>query len=236
MTTASQTQRAHHASFFLSRKTKNEAAGRFPFDAKAKVRPSSGPSRIVSQEEPVGPSILERIASGDQRAVQECLDQYGNLVWSIVRRMVPSPADAEDAVQEVFVDVWKSAARFEPSKASEATFVAMVTRRRMIDRLRAQERRPQTSPIPEEMDFPSDDHEQIEASAEASLAMRALRQLKPEQREAVMLSVLHGMSHSEIAERTKLPLGTVKSFIRRGLATVRDSLTDAPEAGKGASS
>ena len=122
----------------------------------------------------VGQSILERIAGGDERAVKECLDRYGNLVWSIVRRMT-APADAEDAVQEIFVDLWKSAGRFEPERSSEAGFIAMIARRRMIDRLRSEERRPQNSPIPEDMDFASDQHERMELGVEASLAMRALK-------------------------------------------------------------
>jgi RNA polymerase sigma factor (sigma-70 family) len=183
----------------------------------------------------VAESILQRIADGDDRAVKECLDRYANLVWSVARRMSPSPADAEDAVQEIFVELWKSAGRFDPERASEPAFITMIARRRMIDRLRHNERRPQTSPMPEDFDFAGDQHEQLELGAEASLAMRALDVLKPEQREAVVLSVVHGMSHSEVAERTNLPLGTVKSFIRRGLNAVRDSLA-AREPGEEASS
>lgn len=172
----------------------------------------------------MGDSILQRIAAGEQRAVKECLDTYANLVWSVVRRMSPNPADAEDAVQEIFVELWKGAGRYDPARASEPTFITMVARRRMIDRLRQSDRRPQTSPMTEELEYASDQHEQIERGAEAALALRALDVLKPAQREAVLLSVVHGMSHSEVAERTNLPLGTVKSFIRRGLETVRASL------------
>ncbi len=183
--------------------------------------------------DPVGAedSFLLRIANGDHGAVKACIDKYGNLVWSIVRRMVPSPADAEDAVQEVFLDLWKNASRFEPGRSSEVAFVAMVTRRRMIDRLRARDRRPRTMAIPEEMDFSSDEHERIERSAEASLAMRALKELKPEQRRVVILSVVEGMSHGEISERMRLPLGTVKSYIRRGLTVVRESLASSAPKG-----
>jgi RNA polymerase sigma-70 factor (ECF subfamily) len=174
----------------------------------------------------MGQSILERIAQGEQNAVSECLDQYSDLVWSIARRMSPSPADAEDAVQEVFVDVWRSAERFRPEKSSEAAFIAVIARRRMIDRLRASSRRPQTTVMPDDMDFASDQHEKMEESLEASMALRALDQLKPTQREVLMLSVVHGMSHGQVAQRTKLPLWTVKSYIRRGLNTVRASLAE----------
>jgi RNA polymerase sigma-70 factor (ECF subfamily) len=151
---------------------------------------------------------------------------YSGLVWSLARRFTRSTADAEDAVQEIFLDLWKSASRFEPERASEKTFVAMVARRRLIDLLRRAERRPQLTAIPEDVDFASDQQERLEQSVEASLAARALHALKPEQRHVLMLSVYHGMSHGEIVESTGLPLGTVKSHIRRGLAEIRASLAE----------
>ena len=169
-------------------------------------------------------SVLQRIAAGDARAVQECIETYSGLVWSLARRFTRSAADAEDAVQEIFLDLWKSADRFEPERASEKTFVAMVARRRLIDLLRRAERRPQLAPIPEDFDFPGDQHERLEQSVEASLAARTLSALKPEQRRVLLLSVYHGMSHGEIVESTGLPLGTVKSHIRRGLAEIRATL------------
>ena len=73
-------------------------------------------------------AILNRIANGDQDAVQECLKTYGGLVWSLARRMLRNSDDAEDAVQEIFVDIWKNAGRFDPSQSSETTFIAMIAR------------------------------------------------------------------------------------------------------------
>lgn len=165
--------------------------------------------------------VLTRIAAGDPAAVQECIDRYGNLVWTIARRFTRSAADAEDAVQDVFIDVWKSAARFDSTRSTEAAFVAMVARRRLIDQIRRAERRPRTIEMPEDFDVPGIDEHQVEMSAEAALAARALQQIKPEQRNVLMMSVYHGMTHAEIVEETRLPLGTVKSHIRRGLAEVR---------------
>ena len=81
------------------------------------------------------------MAAGDPLAVQECLDAYGGLVWSLARRMFQSRDDAEDAVQEIFVDIWRNADRFDPAQASETTFIAMIARRRLIDRLRYSNRR-----------------------------------------------------------------------------------------------
>lgn len=74
-------------------------------------------------------SILQRIANGDQAAIADCLSKYGGLVWSIARKMLRNSDDAEDAVQEIFVDVWKNAGRFDETKSSETTFIAMIARR-----------------------------------------------------------------------------------------------------------
>ena len=90
----------------------------------------------ISEENFVAQTILQRIASGDSLAVQECLDTYGGLIWSLARRMLPDVNEAEDAVQEIFIEIWKTAERFDESKSSETTYVAMIARRRLIDRLR----------------------------------------------------------------------------------------------------
>ena len=176
--------------------------------------------------------VLPRIAAGDGDAVQECMDRYGGLVWSLARRMAPTVA--EDAVQEIFIDLWKSAARFDPSKASEKTFIATVARRRLIDRLRRQGRRPRMRSLPEP-DEPTaepsvDEHLVIQRGAEAKSAARYLNELRPEQRNVIRLSVVEGMSHSEIAESTGIAIGTVKSHIFRGLAKVRARLAEAEAA------
>jgi RNA polymerase sigma-70 factor (ECF subfamily) len=86
-------------------------------------------------------AILQRIASGDRTAVDDCLKAYGGLVWSIARKMLRNTEEAEDAVQEIFIDIWKNAERFDASRASETTFVAMIARRRLIDKIRYSTRR-----------------------------------------------------------------------------------------------
>src|SRR5215212_9595046 len=88
-------------------------------------------------------SILQRIAGGDQTAVQDCLNQYGNLVWYLVKKFNGNAEDAEDAAQEIFIDIWRNAARFDAAKAPEAAFITMIARRRLIDRLRKHKRRSQ---------------------------------------------------------------------------------------------
>lgn len=179
--------------------------------------------RIVSR------SILERVAAGERDAVAACVDRYGPLVWSIARRLAADPADAEDAVQEVFIDLWNSAARFDPGKAAEATFVATIARRRLIDRLRRRSRRPVTeeleraAAVPDEM--PGTDPE---LQADAARALAVMRELKPEQRRVIRLSIYQGWSHSAIAESLGMPLGTVKTHLRRGLLAIRERLSSAP--------
>jgi RNA polymerase sigma-70 factor (ECF subfamily) len=170
-------------------------------------------------------SALQRVAAGDGAAVREVLDRYAGLVLSLARRFAPGDADAEDAVQEIFVDIWRSAGRFDPSVASEATFVAMIARRRLIDRRRRDVRQRDTAPIDERNPPVADWGAETSAGGEeARLALKALGELRPDQQEVIRLSVLHGVSHERIAEATGLPLGTVKTHARRGLLRLREML------------
>ncbi|MFN0280267.1 MAG: RNA polymerase sigma factor [Pyrinomonadaceae bacterium] len=170
-------------------------------------------------------AILQRIANGDRQAVEDCLKTYGGLVWSIARKMLRNSDEAEDAVQEIFVDIWKNAARFDGSKASETTFVAMIARRRLIDKIRYATRRG----LPESLDdllsepFTRTD-KQMQTNIEAKEAARAMQNLKPEQQQVLKLSIVQGMSHQEISEATGMPLGTVKTHARRGILQVREHL------------
>ncbi len=169
-------------------------------------------------------SILPRIAAGDSSAVKEFMEAYSGLVWSVVRKYASDPSDSEDAVQEIFIDLWKSAERFDPQKASEKTFVVMVARRRVIDRMRKRQRQIDTDHLPENFDIAGDQHVSIERGTEAVLAARAFEDLRPEQKKVLELAVLQGMSHGDISEAIEMPLGTVKSHIRRGLQSVRERI------------
>jgi RNA polymerase sigma-70 factor (ECF subfamily) len=172
--------------------------------------------------------ILPRVALGDSTAVRACLERHGALVWALARRLSPTQADAEDAVQEIFVDVWKSAARYEPAVGSEPAFIAMIARRRLIDRLRARERRPATDPVSEpRMPLPNEGGApHAETCAEASRAADAISELRPEPRQVLMLAIRQGLSHEEIAVAMSIPLGTVKTHARRALLHVREALAD----------
>lgn len=173
----------------------------------------------------MGQVILKRIASGDKSAVQDCLNAYGGLIWSLARRMSANSDDAEDAVQEIFIDIWKNAARFDETQASETTFVAMIARRRLIDRLRKTNRQPNIDSLEDILAEPSNGKNQdLQVSIEAKEAAEAMKNLRPEQRQILHLSIVQGFSHQEIADALKMPLGTVKTHARRGLLQVREFL------------
>ena len=172
------------------------------------------------------PSILERVAQGDPSAPSQCIERFSGLVWSLTRRLCASASDAEDAVQEIFIDIWKSASRFDPAIASETTFVAMIARRRLIDRGRRRMRRPE---VPQIADSVADRAERIDATdanEQQGLAQRAFAQLLPEQQQVLTLAIHHGCSHEQIATATGMPLGTVKTHARRGLIKIRQILAD----------
>lgn len=170
-------------------------------------------------------ATLQRIASGDRNAVQDCLKAYGGLVWSLARRMLRNADDAEDAVQEIFIDVWKNAARYDPSQSSETTFIAMIARRRLIDRIRHAQRRVSPDSIEDMVSEPADvSDKSLQMTVEGREAFEALKMLRPEQRQVLELSIVQGLSHQEIANATGMPLGTVKTHARRGILQARENL------------
>ena len=170
-------------------------------------------------------AILHRIAQGDGSAVQDCLSKYGGLVWSIARKMLRNSDEAEDAVQEIFVDIWKNAGRFDESRSSETTFIAMIARRRLIDKIRYATRRISADSLDDVLlePFTRSDQE-MQTGIEAQQAAEAMRTLRPEQQQVLRLSIVQGMSHQEISEATGMPLGTVKTHARRGILQVREYL------------
>lgn len=172
-------------------------------------------------------SVLKRVAAGDSAAVDECLQQYSGLVWSLARRFSTDHAESEDAVQEVFIDVWRSAGRFDEQVGSEATFISMIARRRLVDRHRKRTRQVQTAALVEES-IPAGElgEDRLEMADDVAQARKALEQLRTEERRVLELSIYQGLSQSKIAETTQMPLGTVKTHARRGLIRLREMLSD----------
>lgn len=170
-------------------------------------------------------TILPRIAAGDETAVQECIDAYGNLIWALSKKYTTTASDAEDAVQEIFLEIWQNAGRYDSAKSKEITFIAMIARRRLIDRLRKVYRSRQMESLDDIFETPySNAESEIYTHLQAKQALRAMKNLRVEQREAIFLNIYEGMTHTEIAERTGVPLGTVKTRIRRGFKQVREMI------------
>lgn len=169
--------------------------------------------------------LLERIAQGDQDSMSLLIDRYAGLVWSLVRRKIANSVEAEDLVQEIFAEIWKSAHRFNPELGSEATFIAVITRRRVIDVIRKITRHEPTVPFDGALEFSTvSDEPKIDTESEITSAIQVLQSLSPQRRKVIELSIIRGLSHSQIAESTNMPLGSVKAHIRRGLEEVRKLL------------
>lgn len=170
--------------------------------------------------------VLPRIASGDVNAVEECLDRYGGLVWSLTRRYCADVQLAEDSVQNIFLHLWEVADRFDENIASETTFIAMIARRRLIDWQRKQKRNSDLT----DCDFDTlynegpDPSRRLEVCEEAARAEALLCQLPDDQQHVIRLNIFEGLSHAIISNQTGLKLGTVKTYIRRGLIQIREAL------------
>lgn len=170
--------------------------------------------------------ILHKVAQGDPAAVRELLDRYGGLVYSLARRFILDSSEIEDAVQEVFWQLWQNARRFDPALGAEETFVSTITRRRLIDRRRRIRRRTRDQVDADVGLHAVPDRESAtDLRDEAARAAELLATLRPEQQTCLRLSIYRGLSHEEIARITSLPLGTVKTHVRRGLIALRELLT-----------
>jgi RNA polymerase sigma factor (sigma-70 family) len=170
-------------------------------------------------------ALLER---GEEDALAELYDRYGQVAYSLAFRMLRSETLAEDAVQEAFLTIWRNAARFVPERARASTWLLTIVHRRAVDLVRREERR-RTEPFAAGTE---------PVSAEGSVAdeawlrlqrervQDALSRLPDEQREALELAYYGGFTQSELAERLGQPLGTIKSRMFAGLARLRDLLSD----------
>ena len=169
--------------------------------------------------------ILPQIAAGRLGAVDDCIQRYSSVIWGLARRSSPDLQDAEDAVQEIFMELWKSAERFDPSLSSEPTFITTIARRRLIDRNRRRSRRPGPQALDEpERIADQPERDRAEIADETHRVSEALGKLRPEQKQILELALVEGHSQQEISKRTGMPLGTVKSHARRGLMRVRELL------------
>lgn len=169
--------------------------------------------------------VLTDVAAGKPDGVEACLRHFSGPVWGLARRYLHNDGDAEDATQDIFVDLWKSAGRFDPALGSAMTFVMTLARRRLIDRNRKRGRAPVSQSLSDADELVSPDRpDSLELVDEVQKISGAMDGLRPHQREVLELSLVYGRSHQQIAETTGLALGTVKSHARRGLMRVRELL------------
>ncbi len=175
------------------------------------------------------PTALVRTAAGDHAAFGRVYDELAPIVFGVVRRVLRDSAQSEEVTQEIFVEIWRQAARFDPARANARTWAVMIAHRRAIDRVRAEQshrdRDRRTTlpeipaPGPEDAAVVEDDRRQ---------AQRALQSLPDAQRQVLELAFYEGLTHTEIARELDVALGTVKTRIRDGLIRLRTAAGGRP--------
>lgn len=169
-----------------------------------------------------------RVAGGDQEAFAALYDTLGARVHGLARRVVRDPAIAEEVTQEVFLQAWREAHRFEPGRGTALSWVLTLTHRRAVDRVRAEQAQSDRLHRYESRSTvtPYDTTaEQASERLEAGRVRRALEKVGEPHRSALELAYLEGLTHREVAERTGVPLGTAKTRIRDGLHKLRHAMT-----------
>jgi len=175
-------------------------------------------------------AALERMARGDQGALAEMYDRHGRLVYSLALRIVRDRGDAEDVTQDVFVQAWRQASRFDTTRGNVAAWLLTMARSRAIDLIRRRRVRPQPGAddvVVETKDTSSAPDVQFEWAQRAETIQEAMGALPLLQRLAIELAFFEGLTQAEIAEQLEVPLGTVKTRIRQGLLKLRDRLAGA---------
>ena len=169
------------------------------------------------------------MASGDGAALRTLYDQHARGVFSLAVRILRSQQDAEDLVQEVFVQAWRQAIRYDPGRGTVAAWLLVQTRSRAIDQLRSRRARPKGTDaegvLAQQRDPSDGAYVEVVRLEQADAVRRALDGLPHPQRAALELAYYEGLTHAEIAAQLEEPLGTVKTRIRQGLLRLRDALT-----------
>jgi len=172
--------------------------------------------------------LLRLVAGGDEAALASIYDQYASILLGLLLRILRSRGEAEDVLQEVFLQVWRRAGDFDESRGRGFTWLVTLARSRAIDRLRALDSRSRTAAASasEPSDFVSDASADTFRAEQREIVQAALAQLPDEQRRTLLLAYEEGLTQTEIAERTGQPLGTVKTRTRSGLMKLREMLRD----------
>jgi RNA polymerase sigma-70 factor (ECF subfamily) len=170
--------------------------------------------------------VLRAIAGGDEQALSALYDRYRLILFGLILRILHSQQEAEDVLQEVFLQVWRRASDFDETRGRPFTWLVTLARSRAIDRLRSLGSRERTAQeaaraIPESI---SDAAEDAVKSEQGEIVRRALGELPEEQRKTLLLAYFEGLTQTEIAERLNTPLGTIKTRMRSGMIKLRELL------------
>jgi RNA polymerase sigma factor (sigma-70 family) len=173
-------------------------------------------------------SLLSLVASSDDQALAELYDRFGRVAYGLALRILRDEALAQDAVQEAFLAIWRSADRFLAERAKASTWILTLVHRRSVDLVRREDRR-RGEPLESAVEPAAPETVEDEATLgfERRFVQEALSRLQPEQREALELGYYGGLTQSELAERLGLPLGTIKSRMFTGLSRLRELLAEA---------
>ncbi|HMD31949.1 MAG TPA: sigma-70 family RNA polymerase sigma factor [Candidatus Acidoferrales bacterium] len=178
--------------------------------------------------------LVLRIVERDETALAELYDRYGNLVYAVALRVLRDTAAAEEVLQDIFHRLWNVAARFDPGRGSLPAWLAVTARHRAIDCLRRRSQM-QEAPVAEaEIVLPFDLEEQVYRGRILERIRAAMTRMPESQRTLMELAFFEGLTHSELAQRTGDPLGTIKSRLRAAIAGLRKELADLVPSGRGA--
>ena len=167
--------------------------------------------------------LVRAVGAGDREALRELYERFGGILFGTALRVLGDRQAAEECTQDVFVAVWKRASTYDPGRASVSTWLLTIARNRTVDLVRRRAARPADPHAEVETGDTAPDTGELVGAAETSHRVaEALAELPLPQREAVVLAYFHGLSHSEIAERLDVPLGTVKGRIRLALDRLRE--------------